>query len=69
MTLKLTRSDACALATAAAHAVPQFRLRNASPHVLLVDRKTRLPVRKLELRSQDGRVLGPEDTVVLPPPD
>lgn len=37
-------------------------------HVLLVDRKTGLPVRKLELRSQDGRVLGPEDTVVLPPP-
>ncbi|WP_175811457.1 winged helix-turn-helix transcriptional regulator [Burkholderia contaminans] len=38
-------------------------------HVLLVDRKTGLPVRKLELRSQDGRVLGPEDTLVLPPPD
>ncbi|WP_430982002.1 winged helix-turn-helix transcriptional regulator [Burkholderia stabilis] len=38
-------------------------------HVLLVDRKSGLPVRKLELRSQDGRVLGPEDTVVLPPPD
>ena len=38
-------------------------------HVLLVDRKTGLPVRKLELRAQDGRVLGPEDTVVLPPPD
>lgn len=38
-------------------------------HVLLVDRKSGLPVRKLELRAQDGRVLGPEDTVVLPPPD
>lgn len=37
-------------------------------HVLLVDRKTNLPVRRLELRSQDGRVLGPEDTIVLPPP-
>jgi hypothetical protein len=23
-----------------------------------------LPVRRLELRSQDGRVVGPEDTVV-----
>ena len=33
-------------------------------HVLLVDRKYSLPVRRLELRSQDGRVLGPEDTVV-----
>lgn len=33
-------------------------------HVLLVDRKYGLPVRRLELRSQDGRVLGPEDTVV-----
>jgi DNA-binding HxlR family transcriptional regulator len=38
-------------------------------HVLLVDRKTALPVRKLELRAQDGRVLGPEDTVVLQPAD
>lgn len=38
-------------------------------HVLLVDRKSGLPVRKLELRSQDGRVLGPEDTVVRPPTD
>jgi DNA-binding HxlR family transcriptional regulator len=38
-------------------------------HVLLVDRKRGLPVRKLELRSQDGRVLGPEDTAVLPLPD
>jgi DNA-binding HxlR family transcriptional regulator len=35
-------------------------------HVLLVDRKRGLPVRKLELRSQDGRVLGPEDTIVHP---
>jgi DNA-binding HxlR family transcriptional regulator len=38
-------------------------------HVLLVDRKRGLPVRKLELRSQDGRVLGPEDTVIRPLPD
>jgi DNA-binding HxlR family transcriptional regulator len=38
-------------------------------HVLLVDRKRGLPVRKLELRSQDGRVLGPEDTIVHPVPD
>ncbi|KVP94403.1 HxlR family transcriptional regulator [Burkholderia ubonensis] len=37
-------------------------------HVLLVDRKNGLPVRRLELRAQDGRVLGPEDTVVLLPP-
>jgi DNA-binding HxlR family transcriptional regulator len=33
-------------------------------HVLLVDRKRGFPVRKLELRAQDGRVLGPEDTVI-----
>jgi DNA-binding HxlR family transcriptional regulator len=32
--------------------------------VLLVDKKRHLPVRKLELRAQDGRVLGPEDTIV-----
>lgn len=37
-------------------------------HVLLVDRKNGLPVRRLELRAQDGRVLGQEDTVVLLPP-
>jgi DNA-binding HxlR family transcriptional regulator len=33
-------------------------------HVLILDRKRGLPVRRLELRSQDGRALGPEDTVV-----
>ncbi len=38
-------------------------------HVLLVDTKNGLPVRKLELRAQDGRVLGSEDTVVRSPPD
>jgi DNA-binding HxlR family transcriptional regulator len=38
-------------------------------HVLLVDRKRGLPVRKLELRAQDGRVLGPEDTMIRPLPD
>ena len=31
---------------------------------VLVDRKGGRPVRKLELRSQDGRVLGPADTTV-----
>jgi len=36
-------------------------------HVALVDRKTSLPVRRLEPRSQDGRPLGPEDTMVLHP--
>lgn len=33
-------------------------------HVLLVDRKHGLPVRKLEIRAQDGRLLGAEDTAV-----
>jgi len=33
-------------------------------HVLLVDRKRGLPVRRLELRAQDGRLLGPADTAV-----
>lgn len=37
-------------------------------HVLLLDRKTALPVRRLELRAQDGRVLGAEDTMVRIPP-
>ncbi|MDR3436595.1 helix-turn-helix domain-containing protein [Telmatospirillum sp.] len=38
-------------------------------HVLLVDRKNGLPLRKLELRAQDGRILGAEDTIVRSPPD
>ena len=38
-------------------------------HVLLVDKKSGFPVRRLELRSQDGRVLGPEDTVVRQTPN
>lgn len=33
-------------------------------HVALVDRATGQPVRRLELRAQDGRLLQPEDTVV-----
>lgn len=36
-------------------------------HVLLVDKKAGLPVRRLELRAQDGRILGAEDTVVRMP--
>ena len=36
------------------------------PHVELVDKKSGRPVRKLELRGQDGKLLGPEDTVVRP---
>ncbi|MGY3589445.1 DNA-binding HxlR family transcriptional regulator [Bradyrhizobium sp. USDA 4341] len=36
-------------------------------HVLLVDRKNGLPVRRLELRAQDGRVVGAEDTMVRLP--
>jgi DNA-binding HxlR family transcriptional regulator len=38
-------------------------------HVLLVDRKNGFPVRKLELRAQDGRIVGPQDTVVRQPPN
>jgi len=37
-------------------------------HVLLVEKKTGLPVRRLELRAQNGRILGAEDTVVRSPP-
>ncbi len=35
-------------------------------HVVLVDSKRGKPVRRLELRSQDGRLLGAEDTRVKP---
>lgn len=37
-------------------------------HVQLVDVKSGRPVRRLELRAQDGRLLGPADTVVKPAP-
>ncbi|MDY0748697.1 helix-turn-helix domain-containing protein [Paucibacter sp. R3-3] len=33
-------------------------------HVLLVDRKKGRPIPKLEVRADDGRILGPGDTVV-----
>jgi DNA-binding HxlR family transcriptional regulator len=34
-------------------------------HVRLVDAKHHKPVRRLELRSQEGQVLGPGDTVII----
>ena len=37
-------------------------------HVQLVDKQTGRPVRKLELRSEDMRLLGAEDTMVRLPP-
>ncbi|HVX74965.1 MAG TPA: helix-turn-helix domain-containing protein [Bradyrhizobium sp.] len=36
---------------------------------LLVDREKRRPVRKLELRAQDGRLLDGEDTMLTPNPE
>ena len=33
-------------------------------HVQLVDREQRLPVRKVQILSEDGRALGPDDTIV-----
>ncbi|WMD22867.1 helix-turn-helix domain-containing protein [Achromobacter seleniivolatilans] len=36
----------------------------AEPHSALIDRKRGQPVRRLEIRAQDGRVVGPDDTVV-----
>lgn len=41
-----------------------FFFTSGESHVQLVDRKRGQPVRRLELRSQDGRLLGPDDTVV-----
>jgi len=45
----------------------EFFFEADEPHVALVERKTGLPVRRLELRSQEGRALGPEDTLVVHP--
>jgi DNA-binding HxlR family transcriptional regulator len=39
----------------------------SEPHMQLVDLKHGKPVRRLELRSHDGRVLRPGDTVVRAP--
>jgi DNA-binding HxlR family transcriptional regulator len=36
-------------------------------HVVLVDRKDELPVRRLTVHSHDGRVVGPEETFVRMP--
>jgi DNA-binding HxlR family transcriptional regulator len=45
-----------------------FFFEPGEPHAVLVDRETARPVRKLELRAQDGRILGPDDAVVRLPP-
>lgn len=39
-----------------------FFFESGETHMQLVDRKTALPLQKLQPRSQDGRVLNPEDT-------
>jgi DNA-binding HxlR family transcriptional regulator len=39
------------------------------PHAVLIDRKKKQPVRRLELYSKDGRLLHPEDTAVRRPAD
>jgi|SRR3569833_1886824 len=44
-----------------------YCFRPGETHVVLVDIKSEQPVRKLELRSRDGRLLKPEDTVVKAP--
>jgi DNA-binding HxlR family transcriptional regulator len=44
----------------------EFFFEPGETHVRLVDLKSGRPVRKLELRALDGRVLGPADTVVKP---
>lgn len=46
----------------------EFFFAPEEPHVTLVDKKTNLPVRRLELRAQDGRMLGAEDTFIIVPP-
>ena len=45
----------------------QYFFADDEDHVRLVDLKTGRPVRKLELRAHDGRLLGPGDTRVKRP--
>ena len=44
-----------------------YCFRPGETHVELVDVRNEQPVRKLEIRSRDGRLLKPEDTVVKAP--
>jgi DNA-binding HxlR family transcriptional regulator len=44
-----------------------FCFESGEPHVALVDRKTGRPVQRLQLRAADGRILGPDDTLVRMP--
>lgn len=46
----------------------EFFFAPEEPHVSLVDKRSGLPVRRLELRAQDGRMLGAEDTIIVVPP-
>jgi DNA-binding HxlR family transcriptional regulator len=41
-----------------------FFFETGEAHSVLVDREEGRPVRRLELRSEDGRLLGPDDAVV-----
>ncbi|MTJ83760.1 MAG: helix-turn-helix transcriptional regulator [Telmatospirillum sp.] len=45
----------------------EFFFDPAETHVRLIDRAGRRPVRKLELHADDGRLLTPEETIVVHP--
>ncbi|WP_411906777.1 winged helix-turn-helix transcriptional regulator [Rhizobium mayense] len=45
----------------------EFFFEGTEPHVELVDKESGLPVRRLELRAQDGRIVGVDDTEVRRP--
>lgn len=45
----------------------EFFFEPGEPHVQLVDKSAGLPVRRLELRAGDGRIVAPEDTIVRLP--
>ena len=42
----------------------EYSFRKDEMHSVLIDREKKRTVRKLELRSRDGRLLGPHDTVI-----
>ena len=45
----------------------EFAFGPDEPHYRMVDRETRQPLARLEIRAADGRVLTPEDTIVEMP--
>ena len=45
----------------------EFSFRQGESYARLLDRQTRRPLQKLQIRAFDGRILNQADTIVVPP--